>query len=202
MKRFCFSAFLCIALFVLTACGDSKDLFKQPLDSEVSYDSYVLALNDDFNADIVVLGDDKYLDPRLNYRMIDTLNEKNLEYDDDVCGYQAIVLLDMDGGLKLNDADFEFLYDCVVNKNKDFIYLGTGYPTKFEQLFSISGNAEYPGFGVYGCYPNEEGHRGFGIVNGIWTEELNSKYKEEKTALPFVIAYELYSNASGESYSW
>ena len=181
---------------LLAGCGQ-----KQPAERHDSLTQYISVLIDDYNSDIVILGDDKYLDERLIHRKVDRIDATTMQYDSSVHGYQALAILDMENNLSISDEEFAFIEDYVKKQHKDILYFGRQYMQRLEEIFNLGGHSSEPGIGVYGSIPENKQSCGWMAMDGVWTDEINANYKKVKSNLAFCITSEFARTATGEMYA-
>ena len=193
--------YLAVLMSLLLICGCGK---KTEDDTVLdSYHEYIKVLNEDLCADIIIKGNTAYVDSELNFRTADEINSDTVFADIDY-GYQAIVIIDIEGNVNLSDEEMEFLYTYLVDENRDVMYFGTQYLSKFTDLLSISpiDNPEFEGMGIYGSFPEDFSKLGIGICLGVWTSYDTGVYKEKgyEWKLTESIISELEYVATGEAY--
>ncbi len=197
---------LILLVFVLCLCCACN---KEPQDDDPNAPKGALArqiaiLNNDISSDIAILGDDSLVDPSLKRRVITEINENTLP-DSLEYGYQALVIIDLDDSVVLEEKDFEFLENYIINQNNDVLYLGLQYLNRFCDMFHLEhwgDNGDNRGIGMYGCFPDDKSETGVGICEGVWTTENIEWMKSRPQELSEAIVSELSFNATGESYDY
>ncbi len=189
---------LTISIFLLAAC-ENKELV-QVLDS---YSQQLKTLNEDVNADFMIIGDDKYIDKKLNYRKIDALTEANLKSGEEH-GYRCLFINDIEGDLVLSDVEFDQLAKFVIDEDGDVLYYGTQYLKKLCDWLGIREiSSPNEGLGIYGCFPDKvNGDLGAVACVGVWTAKSKEIYKEANQYLTQTLVVEFVQCATGESYEY
>lgn len=99
------------------------------------------ALDVEFNADIMVYGEDPELRDTVKYRTIDKITAETLNYDEEH-GYRAIILFDHRGTMSISDKELLLIKEYVEEKGYDMIYIGKNYLDDFKRLGFTVGCAE------------------------------------------------------------
>lgn len=187
---------LIISLLFLVACEEREPVLD-------SYLKQLKTLNEDVNADFMIIGDDTYIDKKLNYRKIDALTEANLKSGEEH-GYRCLFINDIEGDLVLSDAEFDQLAKFVIDEDGDVLYYGTQYLKRLCDWLGIPEiSSPNEGLGIYGCFPDKDnGDFGAGVCVGVWTAESREIYKEANQYLTQTLVVEFAQCATGESYEY
>lgn len=175
---------------------------KEELDG---YDQAAQGLNVEFNADIIVYGEEPNFRDTVEYRRIDVINEENL-YSGNEHGYKAIVLYDREGTMKVTDEELLLIRKYVEKNAYDMIYIGRNYLDDFERLGFTVGmwddaySFEYIGSIHEGKEVQQNEYGNLYAQHGLWTgaEEEQFKYEKDRVQSRIIrIMYDYAREAAG-----
>lgn len=163
------------------------------------------ALDIEFNADIMVYGENPEFRDTVKYRTIDKITEEALNYEEEH-GYRAIILFDHKGTMSISDNELLLIKKFVEEKGYDMIYVGKNYLDDFKRLGFTVGCAEdaysleYVGSIHIGenVQQNETGN--LYAIHGLWCdadEETLEKGDEEIQSRIVMIMYDYAREAAG-----
>lgn len=174
--------FIVIAIIVVLLIGLVVSLAvenrKEPtltLTGKSGYEQAAESLDIDFNADIMVYGEDPGFIEEVKWRRIETISEESMD-DGNNHGYRAIVLFDYEGTISVTDEELILIKNYVEDKGYDMFYIGKQYLDDFQRLKFTKGcepeeiSLEYIGSINYGkdVQQNEVGN--LYAYHGLWTE--------------------------------
>ena len=171
-------------------------------------DAYNIAaegLDVEFNADIMVYGENPKFRDTVKYRMIKEISEETLNYEEKH-GYRAIVLFDRSGTIDVSDEELLLVKSYVEEKGYDMIYIGENYLDDFERLGFTVGcreeafSLEYIGSIHEGkeVQQNEVGN--LYAQHGLWYKDEEKKWKEDNNKIQsriITIMYDYAREAAG-----
>ena len=183
MKRIIIStvAVVLLSLLVLIIVLFIKD--NNELDG---YDQAAQGLKVEFNADIMVYGEEPKFRETVECRRINAITKENL-YSSEEHGYKAIILFDHKGTMKITDEELLLLKEYVEEKAYDMIYVGRNYLDDFERLgFTVkmwndAYSFEYVGSIHEGKEVQQNEYGNLYAQHGLWTgadEEQFGKTEE------------------------
>ena len=163
------------------------------------------ALNIEFDADIIVYGENPEFRDTVKYRTINEITEEELNYEEEH-GYRAIVLFDYKGTINITDEEMLLIKTYVEEKGYDMFYIGKNYLDDFERLGFTVGcpegaySLEYLGSFNLGkqIQQNEVGN--LYAEHGLWSdddENSPAKADEEIQFRILVLMYEYARKAAG-----
>lgn len=169
-----------------------------------AYDLAIRGLNEEFNADIMVYGDDVEFRKGLKYRRIDDINETTLSSDISH-GYKAIYVLDESSKNTVTDEQWLLMKTYVEEKGYDMYYIGEQYLDDLQRLGFTSGyyndderSLEYIGSNKVGndVQQNEVGN--LYAEHGLYREGDNEGDDEAMQYQLLVITYDHAKASIGE----
>ena len=175
---------------------------------EKENDGYNIAaemLNVEFNADIIVYGENPEFRDTVNYRTINEITEEELKYEEEH-GYRAIVLYDYKGTMNITDEELLLIKTYVEEKGYDMFYIGKNYLDDFERLGFTVGcpegaySLEYLGSFNLGkqIQQNEVGN--LYAEHGLWSDDDENHLAKDDEEIQFrilVLMYEYARKAAG-----
>ena len=102
------------------------------------YDKAIRGLNEEFNADIMVYGDDVEFREEFTYRRIESIDENTLASDSSHA-YKAVYILDESSKNTVIDEEWLLLKSYVEEKGYDMYYIGTQYLDDLQRLGFTAG---------------------------------------------------------------
>lgn len=173
------------------------------VEEQTTVDAYDVAnreLKNQFNADIMVYGDEIEFRKELEYRRIESINEDTL-YSDDEHAYRAILLFDESGKNTVTDEEWLLMKSYVEEKGYDMVYIGTQYLDDLVRLgFTVHCDEDERSLSYIGsCHVGEDVQQNeYGNLyaeHGIWTDsDLPHQERDEET-LPYIVISMLYDYA-------
>lgn len=175
-----------IAVIVIAAILAILFIKKKNVDaSKDGYDIAAEGLNEEFNADVMVYGEDPGFRKSVSYRTVDKITEETL-YSAESHKYKAIVLYDYNGKMEISDEELLLIMEYVEEKGYDMFYIGKEYLDDFNRLGFTVGcpegaySLEYLGSYKLGQDVPKSETGNMYAEHGLWNErdEL-TKEKEE-----------------------
>ena len=174
--------------------------------SETENDGYNIAaegLDVEFNADIMVYGEDPKFRKTVKHRFIDEITEENLSCEENH-GYRAIILYDYNGTMEISDEELLLIMEYVEDKGYDMFYVGKKYLEKFEELgFTVgfqdgAASFEYLGSINYGKEVPKTDVGNLYASHGLWSDsDEENKNAEEIQYRIIVLMYDYAREAAG-----
>ncbi len=163
------------------------------------------ALNVEFDADIMVYGENPEFRDTVKYRTINEITEEELKYEEEH-GYRAIVLYDYKGTMNITDEELLLIKTYVEEKGYDMFYIGKNYLDDFERLGFTVGcpegaySLEYLGSFNLGkqIQQNEVGN--LYAEHGLWSDDDENHLAKDDEEIQFrilVLMYEYARKAAG-----
>lgn len=183
-------------LLVFLLCNNEKD------------DGYNIAaesLGIEFNADVMVYGENIEFRDTLKYRTINEINEDSLNADENH-GYRAIILYDHNGTMEITDEELLLIKKYVEEKAYDMIYIGKDYLDDFKRLGFTVGyedtaySFEYIGSIYEGQKVQQNEYGNLYAMHGLWSdedEEMIGDKDESIQARIVMIMYDYAREAAG-----
>lgn len=146
-----------------------------------AYSMEAEALDIEFNADIMVYGENPEFIDAVKYRTIDKITEETLNYDEEH-GYRAIVLYDRKGTMNITDEQLLLIKAYVEEKGYDMFYIGKNYLDDFERLGFTVGCAEdeysleYLGSSHVGEDVQQDEVGNLYAEHGLWSDSDEENY--------------------------
>ena len=162
------------------------------------------ALNVEFDADIIVYGEDPEFRDTVKYRTINEITEEELNCEEEH-GYRAIVLFDYKGTMNITDEELLLIKTYVEEKGYDMFYIGQNYLDDFERLGFTVGcpegaySLEYLGSFNLGKQIQQEVGNLY-AEHGLWSDDDENspeKVDEEIQFRIIVLMYEYARKAAG-----
>ncbi len=169
-------------------------------DIEDSLTTYIKALKNDFFCDVCVYGEDNEVDPRLEARRIEKLEDKSFEKEGGF-GCQVLLLFDRKGTVELSDEDWNYIFDYVTQKDHDVVYFGTKYLGKIQELFGANLPEGEKGVGIYGSSKLVESRLGVILMSGVWKDDEEmccERTGDEAYYLTYAFVPDIYFICNGE----
>ncbi len=172
------------------------------------YDMAAEGLDVEFDADIIVYGEEPGFRDILKYRTIDEISEETLDSSSEH-GYRAIVLYDRKGTMSVTDEELLIIKKYVEEYGYDMIYIGKNYLDDFERLGFTVGCAEdaYSFEYIGSIHVNEDVQQNeignLYAEHGLWRDgdELSFDEKSEELQSRIVgIMYDYAREATGIAY--
>ena len=163
------------------------------------------ALNIEFDADIIVYGENPEFRDTVKYRTINEITEEELNYEEEH-GYRAIVLFDYKGTINITDEEMLLIKTYVEEKGYDMFYIGKNYLDDFERLGFTVGcpegaySLEYLGSFNLGKQVQQDEVGNLYAEHGLWSdddENSPTKVDEEIQFRILVLMYEYARKAAG-----
>lgn len=142
---------------------------------KTGYEQAAEALDVDFNADIMVYGEEPGFIEAVKWRKIDKITDETLNYDEPH-GYRAIVLFDYKGTMVITDEELLLIKSYVEEKGYDMFYIGRQYLDDFKRLKFTKGcepeeiSLEYIGSINYGRNVQQNDVGNMYAYHGLWNE--------------------------------
>ena len=182
---------------------DSTDIDLSKL-GKSGYEQAAESLDIDFNADIIVYGENPNFIEDVKWRKIEKVTEDTLNFEEPH-GYRVIILFDYKGTMSITDEELLLIKKYVEEKGYDMIYIGKNYLDDFVRLkFTVGCKPGAMSLGYMGSVnvgqdvqQNEYGN--LYAIHGIWDEsseqylEMNDKLLQE-TLFAFMWMYAKQSN--------
>lgn len=161
------------------------------------YDLAAEGLKKEFNADIIIYGEEIAFRENVDYRRIDKISEETLNSSAEH-GYRAILLLDDNGKMSITDDELLLIKSYVEEKGYDMVYIGTQYLDDLVRLgFTVGVDEGARSLGYIGSthagkevQQNEYGN--LYAMHGIWTEEDLNYIKSDKELMQRVTISMMY----------
>lgn len=169
------------------------------------YHTRAQLLYKEFNADIMLYGEELYLDECVRYRRIDEITEETLKPDEDH-GYRAIILFDHDGTMDISDEELLLIKRYVEEKGYDMYYIGKSYLDDFKRLGFTAGyeedeySLEYIGSIHYGKEVDITEAGNLYAEHGLWCDEYEEWLEDNEEEIQdwlFIIMYDNARRAAG-----
>lgn len=163
------------------------------------------ALDIEFDADIIVYGENPEFRDTVKYRTINEITEEELNYEEEH-GYRAIVLFDYKGTINITDEEMLLIKTYVEEKGYDMFYIGKNYLDDFERLGFTVGcpegacSLEYLGSFNLGKQVQQDEVGNLYAEHGLWSdddENSPAKADEEIQFRILVLMYEYARKAAG-----
>ena len=145
------------------------------------YDFAAQGLKVEFNADIMVYGEDPKFRKNVEYRKIDAITEETLASGEEH-GYRAIILFDRKGTMSITDEELLLIKEYVEEKAYDMIYIGLNYLDDFKRLgFTVdlwedAYSLEYIGSIHEGKEVQQNSTGNLYAQHGLWTGEDEERF--------------------------
>ena len=173
-----------VLCLVLSAIGiiwflvkdDEKSDLELAMLGKSGYEQAAESLDIDFNADIMVYGEEPGFIEDVKWRKIDKITEEVLNFKEPH-GYRVIILFDYKGTMNITDEELLLIKDYVEEKGYDMIYIGKNYLDDLVRLkFTVGCKPGAMSLGYMGSInvgqevqQNEVGN--LYALHGIWNEE-------------------------------
>lgn len=163
------------------------------------------ALNIEFNADIIVYGEDPEFRDTVKYRTINEITEEELNYEEEH-GYRAIVLFDYKGTINITDEELLLIKTYVEEKGYDMFYIGKNYLDDFKRLGFTVGcpegaySLEYLGSFNLGKQIQQDEVGNLYAEHGLWSDDDENgplKVGERIQLRMVLLMYEYARKAAG-----
>ena len=149
-------------------------------------DGYNIAaegLDVEFNADIIVYGENPKFRKTVKHRFVDEITEETLSSDEEH-GYRGIVLYDYNGTMEISDEELMLIMKYVEEKGYDMFYIGKNYLDDLQRLGFTVGyqegacSLEYIGSINYGQEVPKTDMGNLYAVHGLWSDS-DEEYKQK-----------------------
>lgn len=154
--------------------------------SSIKDDGYNVAaegLDVEFNADIIVYGENPKFRKTVKHRFVDEITEQTLSSDEEH-GYRGIVLYDYNGTMEISDEELMLIMKYVEEKGYDMFYIGKNYLDDLQRLGFTVGyqegacSLEYIGSINYGQEVPKTDMGNLYAVHGLWSDS-DEEYKQK-----------------------
>ncbi len=158
------------------------------------------ALHVEFEADIIVYGENPEFRDTVKYRTINEITEEALNYEEEH-GYRAIVLFDYKGTMNITDEELLLIKTYVEEKGYDMFYIGQNYLDDFKRLGFTVGcpegaySLEYLGSFNIGKQIQQNEFGNLYAEHGLWTEEDENSPTRGDEEIQFRIIILMYDYA-------
>lgn len=169
-------------------------------------DGYNIAaegLDVEFNADIIVYGENPKFRKTVKHRFVDEITEKTLSSDEEH-GYRGIVLYDYNGTMEISDAELMLIMKYVEEKGYDMFYIGKNYLDDLQRLGFTVGyqegacSLEYIGSINYGQEVPKTDMGNLYAAHGLWSDrDEEFKNREEIQNRIITLMYDYAREAAG-----
>jgi len=164
------------------------------------YDIAAQGLDIEFDADIMVYGENPNFRDTVKWRKIDGITEETLNYEEPH-GYRAVILFDHGGTMTITDEELLLIKSYVEEKGYDMIYIGKDYLPDLSRLGFTRGyesdeySLGYIGSMHVGKEIQQNSSSNLYAMHGIWmdSDEEVRVYNEE--LLQWVIITDMYDFA-------
>lgn len=172
-------------------------------DEEEEMDGYDIAargLDIEFNADIMVYGEEPFFRDTLKWRRINEITEETLNYEESH-GYRAVILFDHGGTMCISPEELLLIKEYVEEKGYDMIYIGKQYLRELERLgFTVGCQEDEYSLGYIGSVHMGKKVQQNSVGNcyaehGIWLDSDEEIRKINKELLQLIIVTNMYDNA-------
>lgn len=195
-----------IVFVIVVALIVSAVILSMEDDEADGYDQAAEGLRVDFNADIMVYGEDAGLRDTVTYRTIDEVSEETLKSGDEHT-YKAIILYDYKGTMEISDEELLLIKEYVEEKAYDMFYIGKNYLDDFKRLGFTAGcpgdaySLEYLGSINAGKKVQQNEYGNLYASHGLWTDEDEEEgYKERIQSRMIMLMYDYAREAAGIPY--
>ena len=197
-----------IVFVIVVALIVSAVILSMEDDEADGYDQAAEGLRVDFNADIMVYGEDAGLRDTVTYRTIDEVSEETLKSGDEHT-YKAIILYDYKGTMEISDEELLLIKEYVEEKAYDMFYIGKNYLDDFKRLGFTVGcpegaySLEYLGSINEGKKVQQNEYGNLYASHGLWTDKDDAEMKEgseEIQSFMIMLMYDYAREAAGIPY--
>lgn len=194
-KKLVIGIWLIIAIIVVCAI-----VFLPREKESDGYDIAAEALNVEFNADIIVYGENPEFRDTVKYRTIDKISEETLNYEEEH-GYRAIILFDHKGTINITDEEMLLIKTYVEEKGYDMFYIGKNYLDDFERLGFTVGcpegaySLEYLGSFNLGKQVQQNEAGNLYAAHGLWSDDDESNPENDDEEIQYRIMVLMYDYA-------
>lgn len=193
-------------VFIILIVAIAVILLLHEDDEADGYDQAAEGLRVDFNADIMVYGEDAGLRDTVTYRTIDEVSEETLKSGDEHT-YKAIILYDYKGTMEISDEELLLIKEYVEEKAYDMFYIGKNYLDDFKRLGFTVGcpegaySLEYLGSINAGKKVQQNEYGNLYASHGLWNDKDEEKgYKERIQSRMIMLMYDYAREAAGIPY--
>ena len=186
-----------IAIVIVLACVIN---FWPKENEDDGYNIAAEALNVEFDADIIVYGEDTEFRDTVKYRTINEITEEELNYEEEH-GYRAIVLFDYKGTMNITDEELLLIKTYVEEKGDDMFYIGQNYLDDFKRLGFTVGcpegaySLEYLGSFNLGKQIQQNEFGNLYAEHGLWSEDDENSPTRGDEEIQFRIITLMYDYA-------
>ena len=167
---------------------DDKTDLELAMQGKSGYEQAAESLDVDYNADIMVYGEEPGFIDDVKWRKIDKITEEILNFEEPH-GYRAIILFDYEGTMNITDEELLLIKKYVEEKGYDMIYIGENYLDDFVRLkFTVGCKPGAMSLGYMGSInvgqevqQNEVGN--LYALHGIWNVESEEYLKMNEILL-------------------
>lgn len=192
--------FAIVTIIVALVTAGMLILFSEEEDELDGYDIAARGLDIEFNADIMVYGEEPDFRDTVKWRKINEITDETLNYEE-THGYRAVVLFDHGGTMTISDEELLLIKSYVEEKGYDMIYIGKDYLADLGRLgFTVGYDTDEYSLGYIGSI-----HKGKKVqqnsvgncyaVHGIWLDSDEEVRKDNKELLQWVIVTDMYDYA-------